>query len=192
MRTERWFRSVRDGVVTVTRITSERSQVAPMPGQQAGDDNHDGAALMTTRSERLSQVTQQASDDDHVWARNPKDALVMYIVVPRSLKMSAGKVGATCGHAAQLLMQRYWDVKERHGSDREDCRRMVAWLETSYPKIVLGASDEEFQIVRHLDGAILVVDIGLKEVAPGSVTAVSFWPVRKTNAPTIIQGLRPL
>lgn len=121
-----------------------------------------------------------------------QDRLVMYVVIPRSLKMSAGKVGATCGHAVQLMMQDYWKVKELHGSDRADCRRMIAWLETSYPKIVLGASDEEFKIVRHLDGAIPVVDIGLKEVAPGSVTAVGFWPMLKTNAASIVQDLRPL
>lgn len=118
--------------------------------------------------------------------------LVMYVVIPRSLKMSAGKVGATCGHAAQLLMQDYWRTRELHGSDREDCRRMVRWLETSYPKIILGAKDEEFKVIRHLDGAIEIVDIGLKEVAPGSVTAACFWPMLKTNAASIIQELRPL
>ena len=121
-----------------------------------------------------------------------QDRLVMYIVIPKSLKMSAGKVGATCGHAVQLVMQDYWRVKEQHGSDRPSCRRMLAWFETSYPKIILGASDKEFDVIRNLDGAISVVDIGLKEVASGSVTAVGFWPMLKTNAASIIQDLRPL
>ena len=121
-----------------------------------------------------------------------QDRLVMYIVIPKSLKMSAGKVGETCGHAVQLVMQDYWRVKEQHGSDRPSCRRMLAWFETSYPKIILGASDKEFDVIRNLDGAISVVDIGLKEVASGSVTAVGFWPMLKTNAASIIQDLRPL
>jgi len=116
----------------------------------------------------------------------------MYIVIPKSLKMSAGKVGATCGHAAQLLMQEYWRTKELYGSDRADCRRMITWFETSYAKIILGASDEEFKMIHHLDGVCLVVDIGLKEVAPSSVTAAFFWPMLKRNAALIIQGLRPL
>jgi len=118
--------------------------------------------------------------------------LVMYIVIPRALKMSAGKVGATCGHAVQLVMQDYWRMKELHGSDRADCRRMLDWFESSYAKIVLGAGDEEFKTICHLDGAIPVIDIGLKEVAPGSVTAIGFWPMLKTNAASIVQGLRPL
>jgi len=121
-----------------------------------------------------------------------ENQLVMYVVIPRSLKMSAGKVGATCGHAVQLMMQDYWRVKEAQGSDRVDCRRMLEWFETSYPKIILGAHDDEFRVIRHLDGAIPVVDIGLKEVVAGSVTAVGFWPMQKINAPTIIQELRPL
>jgi peptidyl-tRNA hydrolase len=92
-----------------------------------------------------------------------EDRLVMYIVVPRSLKMRERKLAA-------------W---------RE-------WLRTDYGKIVLGASDAEFAEARMLLDSVAVVDIGLKEVTPGSVTAVGLWPMLKSAAPAIIQGLRPL
>jgi peptidyl-tRNA hydrolase len=121
-----------------------------------------------------------------------ENRIVQYIVIPRSLKMTPGKVGATCGHAVQLFMQAYSRRRERHGSTDERCQMVDAWLLSSYPKIILGASDEDFVIVRHLDDAIAVIDVGLKEVAPGSVTAVVFWPMWKFAAASILQEMRPL
>jgi peptidyl-tRNA hydrolase len=117
----------------------------------------------------------------------------MYIVIPKSLKMSAGKVGATCGHAVQLVMQEYlYRLERRVDNDYEDCETMLAWLGSDYAKIVLGANDEEFAAVKKLPDTVTVVDIGLKEVAPGSVTAVGFWPMLKSVAPSIIQKLELL
>jgi peptidyl-tRNA hydrolase len=122
-----------------------------------------------------------------------QDRLVMYIAIPKSLKMGIGKVGATCGHAAQLLMQEYQRrLGRREGGDHDDCQTMLAWFDSDYGKIVLGASDEEFAEVRKLTNIITVVDIGLKQVAPGSVTAVGLWPMKKSAAPDIIKRLEPL
>jgi peptidyl-tRNA hydrolase len=119
--------------------------------------------------------------------------LVMYIVIPKTLKMGIGKVGATCGHAAQLLMQEYRRrFDRREGSDYDDCQTILAWLDSDYGKIVLGANDAEFGEVRKLPNIVTVVDIGLKQVAPGSVTAVGLWPTFKSAAPDIIKGLEPL
>jgi peptidyl-tRNA hydrolase len=130
------------------------------------------------------------------------DRLVAYIVIPKSLKMGIGKVGATCGHAAQLLMQSFEARKPIPSSAgwsspayEEDMRALATfldWLASDYGKIVLGASDEEFAEVRKLPNIITVVDIGLKQVAPGSVTAVGLWPMLKSDAPDVIKGLEPL
>src|SRR5277367_1188333 len=116
--------------------------------------------------------------------------------------MGIGKVGATCGHAAQLLMQSYYaklpipsssNYESSHVRERRRwCALVESWLDSSYPKIVLGANDEEFVEVRKLPNIIVVVDIGLKEVAAGSETAVGLWPMLKSAAPPIIQTLHPL
>jgi peptidyl-tRNA hydrolase len=131
-----------------------------------------------------------------------EDRIVMYIVIPKSLKMSIGKVGATCGHATQLLMQMYaqripipsssdWS-SSIHETNVKACETFDAWLQSSYAKIVLGASVTDFAEVRELPGSVVVVDIGLKEVSPGSVTAVGLWPMLKSAAPAIIRKLEPL
>lgn len=119
--------------------------------------------------------------------------IVVYIVIPKFLKMSIGKVGVTCGHATQLLMQEHAHrLQRREGSDVDDCEVFNTWLDSSYPKIVLGASDEEFAEVRRLSNKIVVVDVGLKEVAAGSETAIGLWPILKSEAPLVIQKLHSL
>lgn len=130
------------------------------------------------------------------------DRLVMYIVIPKSLKMGIGKVGATCGHAVQLLMQMYETRKPDPSSVgwsepayEEDMGALATfhdWLASDYGKIVLGASDEEFAEIRKFPNTVTVIDIGLKQVAPGSATAVGLWPRLKSGAPLIIQRLEPL
>ncbi len=143
-----------------------------------------------------------------------EDRLVMYIVIPRKLKLSIGKVGATCGHAVQLLteVREQWINRGRlvisgtlpwEAAEDGLLETWRAWCQTDYGKIVLGASEEEFAEVRKLvDGdvgaadpriaGVTVVDIGLKEVAPGSVTAVGLWPMKKSAAPDLIKKLEPL
>lgn len=109
--------------------------------------------------------------------RDP-DPIVMYIVVRKSLKLVAGKVGAQCGHAVQYLMQRVLperhpsfeeiDLRAKHGvgaltseervrftaleeESRERYERHEVtrtWLEGDHAKIVLGATDEEFLLVQ--------------------------------------------
>lgn len=138
---------------------------------------------------------------DHA-ATTATDRIVMYIVIPKSLKMGIGKVGATCGHAVQRLMQMYMgripipsssNYEPTHiRQNRKECLLFDAWLDSSYAKIVLGASDEEFAEVKQLSNRVVVVDVGLKEVAAGSETAVGLWPMLKSAAPSIIQKLQPL
>jgi len=109
--------------------------------------------------------------------RDP-DPYVMYIVVRRSLKLSAGKVGAQCGHAVQYLMQEFlperWPTRdeakllsrkvagtltdeertrfealEKEKDDRyERCVTAGEWLKGDHAKIILGASDDEFMKVQ--------------------------------------------
>jgi len=162
-------------------------------------------ARSSTPSRRLAKETVMNEIKNN--AKN-NDRLVMYIAIPKSLKMGIGKVGATCGHAAQLLMQSFearkpspssvgWsspacDFERLHEEDMKALAAFHDWLASDYGKIVLGASDEEFAEVRRLPNIVTVVDIGLKQVAPGSVTAVGLWPMLKSVAPDIIKKLEPL
>lgn len=124
------------------------------------------------------------------------DRIVMYIVIPTSLKMGVGKVGATCGHAVQLFMDEYHRyARSAMVEEDKECVLVRQWLESSYAKIVLGASDSEFANVRKLGDlvrAVTVIDVGLKQVPAGSITAVGFWPMLKSSAPSAIRELELL
>lgn len=135
-------------------------------------------------------LSQRPSDDD---------PLVVYLVVRASLGMSAGKVGAQCGHAVQMLVRAFaaLEARERAGDpleplerDRLDTTR--AWLGGIYRKVVLGADDHAWErLKREVDG-FLVHDVGLTEVASGAETAIALWPVRRSEAPRCVRRLRLL
>ncbi len=113
------------------------------------------------------------------------DPYVMYIVIRKSLELSAGKVGAQCGHAVQYLMQA---LRHRNHSATEE------WLQTTdHTKIVLGASDEEFiQVQGENPEHFKVIDLGRTEVEPNTVTAVALWPMRKSERSPMLKQLKPL
>jgi peptidyl-tRNA hydrolase len=123
-------------------------------------------------------------------ARDP-DPYVMYIVVDKTLDMNRGKVGASCGHAVMMLMLEH---QPTHPVERQ--LAFQHWLEDdhpAYPKIVLGASPEEFaQVLVENELHFLVIDRGFAAVAPDSRTAIGLWPCRKSQASPIVKTLKPL
>lgn len=125
------------------------------------------------------------------------DPIVMYLVVKESLQMGAGKVGAQCGHAVQLFMLRfmkYW-VNEACDEPPEElarCALAKEWIETSFRKVVLRASDTRFERVKQELPCFLVRDAGLTEVPQGSETVLCLWPMRKSQAPKLISKLQTL
>lgn len=134
-------------------------------------------------------------------ARTPEeiaaDPRVMYVVVRSDLKMNAGKVGATVGHAVQMLMQWYMPEIFGHRSS-EECLRIEEtrlWLREDHPryaKIILGADAEEFMKVLLENDGFLVVDRGFKVVAPNTETAFGLYPMKKSEARGIVRTLKPL
>jgi len=131
----------------------------------------------------------------------------MYIVVRRSLKLSAGKVGGQCGHAVHYFMREFAVVKTREpaASAREHYPEEFAhfqhqvalateWDATQdHTKVVLGATDEEFEQVKVENPKhFLVVDLGKTQVAPNTQTCLGLWPMRKSKRSPLLQVLKPL
>jgi peptidyl-tRNA hydrolase len=157
------------------------------------------------------------------------DPYVMYIVVRESLMLSAGKVGAQCGHAVEYLLEealpeRWLSRKElelrskrlHHFETLTDAERAQlatldeagrirsqrledfrAWTardsagRRTAAKIVLGASDAEFEKVKAEEpDHFLVVDNGHTEVDPMTETCLGLWPRRKSTRSKTLKRLR--
>jgi peptidyl-tRNA hydrolase len=150
----------------------------------------------------------EEEDEWHVDSERPADPYVMYLVVKTSLKMNVGKTAAQCGHAVQMLM--CWihvlrAVNNAHNRIKADVEEQDAmleeakhWLEDDFPsyaKIVLAASDEEFETVKQTIAPLrrfLVTDRGFTSVAAGTETVLGLWPCKKSLAPQIVKSLKLL
>ncbi len=123
------------------------------------------------------------------------DPYVMYIVVRESLKLTAGKIGAQCGHAVDYLWREVNRFSGVEPNDAESARLhdFNLWLLREHGKVVLGASDAEFEKIKadYLDG-FLVVDNGHTEVAPRTETCFGLWPIRKSRRTPFLKRLRVL
>lgn len=127
--------------------------------------------------------------------RDP-DSIVFYVIVRRSLKLSAGNVGAQVGHAVHYLCRKILPDHHRALVDGELERISLAreWDRSSHhTKITLGATDTEFmQVQLENDLFFMVVDPGLTEVEPETETCLGLWPMRKSQASPTVKSLRPL
>lgn len=148
-----------------------------------------------------------------------EDPIVMYLIVHESLNMSTGKTAAQCAHASQMLTLEFFEKKEssKHlqkliNSDdpkgsldkAEMLERYKAmapkisifgeWTQTSFRKVVLRASDKEWDKLKteFKDSMVMVVDAGLTEIAAGSETVIGLWPMRKSQRPKTITRLQVL
>lgn len=148
-----------------------------------------------------------------------EDPIVMYLIVHDSLNMGVGKTAAQCAHASQMLTLRYFDSKKElsrlhdemskfHAASQDVpqplkdrslliCRQssiMGEWLNSSFRKVVLKASDKEWVKLKEefKDSMVLVVDAGLTEIAAGSETIIGLWPMRKSQASKTIKRLQVL
>ena len=120
----------------------------------------------------------------------------MYCVVRRSLNLSAGKVGGQCGHAVHYLMRAFAQLCDESLEGEEYDRRALTreWDSSpSHGKIILGASDTEFERVK-LENPhhFLVVDLGHTEVEPNTETTVGMWPMHKSQRTGLLKRLRLL
>jgi peptidyl-tRNA hydrolase len=149
--------------------------------------------------------------------KNQEDPIVVYIIVRESLGMSIGKTAAQCAHASQILLLKYFDIKEDQSKlerkifnqesiiGTEDAKVFIAlnnsliyifdeWLNSSFRKVVLKADDKEWDKIKNAcpTNHVLVVDAGLTDIAPGSETVIGLWPMYKSKVPKVIKKLQVL
>lgn len=150
-----------------------------------------------------------------------EDPIVMYLIVHESLGMGVGKTAAQAAHASQMLTLKYFTMKEASSTlqkqmqpllnappDAKEMAKLKAayvelarplsimgeWLNSSFRKVVLRASDKEWAKLKEefKDSMVMVVDAGLTEIAAGSETFIGLWPMRKSQRPKSIQRLQVL
>jgi peptidyl-tRNA hydrolase, PTH2 family len=133
-----------------------------------------------------------------------EDPIILYLVIRESLNMSPGKIGAQCGHAVEKFLDKYYnklmskivesEVRQEPLFLDERMLLVEAWKKQGHTKVVLAADDKEWEKVREelRDTAYVVCDAGHTELAPGTDTVLTFWPVKKSMRPKIIKRLQLL
>lgn len=138
--------------------------------------------------------------------KDQEDPLVMYFVVRKELDMTPGKLAAQCSHAAQMIVIRWYELMykplilkdPKEGINEQGLKQagkellMAAWLRESFRKVVLKASDKEFEKIKVELDCFVVKDAGLTQVDPGSETCLVLWPIKKSTRPKIIKRLQVL
>ena len=106
------------------------------------------------------------------------------IVVREDLKLSSGKLAVQVAHAAILAME------------RADKRVVRDWKEEGQRKIVLKARSLQdiFRLREEAEragvAAAIVIDAGLTEIPPGTVTALGLGPAPEAQIDRITGGLK--
>ncbi len=134
--------------------------------------------------------------------KNQPDPIVMYLIVRKSLPMSAGKIAAQVGHAVEMLNDQYHNMNLPGPFDlvlsesMQALEKKAAWFtaykNTSYRKVVLVAKDGEWEKLKMLPDHVVVIDAGLTEIAPNSETVIGLWPMLKSAAPDVVRKLQSL
>jgi len=151
-----------------------------------------------------------------------EDPIVMYLIVHESLGMGTGKSCAQCAHASQMLTMKYFEMKElskrlqreiqpvfqpeppgylfdglreQYATLARPISIMGEWMNSSFRKVVLRASDKEWEKLKEEEknnNMVMVVDAGLTEIAAGSETVIGLWPIRKSQRTKTVQRLQVL
>jgi PTH2 family peptidyl-tRNA hydrolase len=140
-----------------------------------------------------------------------EDALVMYLVVRKSINMSIGKTAAQCAHASQMLQIKYEKLHKALVYQRKaiksgdmapdplraevDQKELIfeQWLNANIRKVVLQADEKEWvRIKEECPENVLVVDAGHTELEPGTETVIGIWPMKKSQASKTLRRLQVL
>ena len=115
----------------------------------------------------------------------------MYIIINKGLRMSPGKIGAQCAHAACMV------IENISKATPETLKIYREWSGGSYTKIVLQADEttmlnliREYSDKKALLWCEYVRDEGRTEIENGSLTAIAFTPMK--IVPVEIKRLRLL
>ena len=155
-------------------------EVLARPHAMAGDEDGEGVIALPPRrrSERgallgrmqamssaLAPAPERAGDDGRV--------ALTYVLNPAAV-MSSGKTLAQVAHAAVMAA---------------DTGELDGWVAAGCPGRVLAPPAETFAALCHAGGlAARVVDAGLTEIAPGTVTVAALPPAAASELPPALRG----
>lgn len=117
------------------------------------------------------------------------EPMQMSLVVRSDLKMSPGKIGAQCSHAAVMCYSKAEKKKPAH---------LRAWLNLGQPKVVLRiGSQKEIEYLSKIAEEKNVVnglvrDAGRTEVLAGTVTVLGIGPDTKSKVDDLTGKLKLL
>lgn len=158
---------------------------------------------------------------EHQSTETVEDSIVMYLVVHESLGMGTGKSCAQCAHASQMLTLKYFEMKDLSRNLQREMQPLLQpkptgselialkeqysalakpisifgeWMNSSFRKVVLRASDKEWEKLKEEEknNMVMVVDAGLTEIPSGSETVIGLWPIRKSKRSKTVQRLQVL
>lgn len=126
------------------------------------------------------------------------EKLVEYILVNKELNMGVGKIAGQVAHVQTVIDNKIFELDDkiyflseeildedimdtRFAKEKELINNYYDWFHTgSQTKIILRAKEKD--LLKAIDmGAIYIIDKGLTEIPPGSLTAVGFFPQPKDN-----------
>lgn len=115
--------------------------------------------------------------------------LKMAIVVRNDLRLTKGKIGAQCSHAAVIAFKQTLDEKQSLAEK---------WMFCGQPKIVLRVDslDEleelEKKAENHSVICAKVKDAGRTQISPGTVTCIALGPDDVENIDALVKELKLL
>ena len=117
-----------------------------------------------------------------------ENSVVMYLVVNKSLNLTAGKIAAQIGHCCEkLALDACYQLFGQY--DKQQDKDWKEYLNTGTTKIVLAASLEQWAAIKENGSCLVIVDEGRTECPPNSETVLGFFPMRKSEAPDVIKKL---
>lgn len=120
---------------------------------------------------------------------NIAEPMKMALIVRGDLKMSKGKTGSQCAHAAIICFE---------NASKRRPNLLNAWLSLGQPKIVLRVESlQEMEKIVRLANERNVIngmvrDAGRTQVAAGTITALGLGPDTITNIDALVEHLRLL
>ena len=105
------------------------------------------------------------------------EKLNMYILVNDNLKMSKGKIAGQVGHVVGMITEEI--IRKSYETTKKvpDCYlRYIQWKNTGHAKIILKATEEQIKNLIDEPESIYILDAGLTQIAPNSLTVIGFYP----------------
>jgi len=106
-----------------------------------------------------------------------QDKLYMYVLVNDDLKMGKGKIAGQVGHVVGLITEEIIRKSYESSKGVPDCYlRYVKWKHLGHAKIILKATTEQINSLIGEPESIYILDAGLTQIAPDSLTVLGFYP----------------